>query len=252
MAGPDQPVVIHAVAVNHNTSSWTELLVRSLFAQNPDLPLDLTILDNASTDDMRGLRRSAAQLDVPIVQMGFTTQTANNSHGQILRDFVLDPARQGASHLLFLDADVCFSQRNTVQRLLETLDRDKDAFGAGPRMSWDGETELPAHVAANPALYETRLHPCCALVRNTPIFRRVIREIGLSCATYLWADQAQYLDTFELMTMVMRTHGLHHVIADAMVLHAFAVSYPNDWESLLPEKERRRDAWLTRFRAGSS
>jgi hypothetical protein len=243
--------MIHAVVANHNTSPWTELLVRSLFARHRNLPIDLTIVDNASTDDMDGLRRATEQLGVPIVQSGFTTRTEHNSHGEILQRFVLDPARERASHLLFLDADVCFTRANTIQRLLDALDEDEAAFGAGPRMSWDGETELPADVAGNPALYTARLHPCCALVRNTPVFRGVVQEIGLSCATYLWADRTQYLDTFELMTMVMRTHGQHHVIADALVLHAFAVSYANDWGAMLPEKERRRDAWLARFRAGS-
>lgn len=245
----DRSVVIHAVTVNHNTSAWTELLLRSLFVQNPELRIDLTILDNASEDDTRALARAADRFGVPIIQSGFTTRTENNSHGEILRRFVLDPSHQQASHYLFLDADVCFTQTSTVRRLIDALDQDGAAFGAGPRMSWDGESELPTEVARNPALYEARLHPCCALVRNTPLFRRVVGAIGLSCVDYFWAERTQYLDTFELMTMVMRTHGLRHVIADALVMHAFAVSYPNDWESLLPEKERRRDRWLSHFGA---
>lgn len=244
-------MVIHAVTVNHNTSAWSELLLRSLFVHNRDVSIDLTIFDNASEDDRRALEQAADRFGVPIVQSGFTTRTDNNSHGEILRRFVLDPVHQHASHLLFLDADVCFTQPSTVRRLIDALEMDSTSFGAGPRMSWDGETELPIEVARNPALYETRLHPCCALVHNTPLFRRVVHEIGLSCVDYLWAERKQYLDTFELMTMVMRTHGLHHVIADALVMHAFAVSYPNDWESLLPEKERRRDRWLNHFRMQS-
>lgn len=244
-------MVIHAVTVNHNTSTWTELLIRSLAVQNPTVRIDLTVFDNASEDEMRALERSADDFGVRIVQSGLTTHTENNSHGEILQRFVLDPSHQHASHFLSLDADVCFTQVNTIQRLLDALQRDDAAFGAGPRMSWDGESELPTDVASNPAIYERRLHPCCALVRNTPVFRRVVQEVGLSCVKYLWADREQYLDTFELMTMVMRTHKLHHVIADALISHAFAVSYPNDWESLLPEKERRRDAWLARFRAES-
>ncbi len=242
---------IHAVAVNHNTTAYTELMLRSLFAQNPSMPLTVTIYDNDSDDSaeaMKALRGFAARMDVPILRSGFTTRTTHNSHGEVLRRFALDPARATADYLLFLDADVCFTQPRTLRALLDALTGDETAFGAGPRMSWDGETELPAAVAANPALYVNRLHPCCALVRNTPLFRRVVEAVGLSAVSYHWAERSEYLDTFELMTRVMGTHGQRHVIADALVMHAFAVSYPDESAPLLPEKHRRRDEWLTRFR----
>lgn len=240
---------IRAAVVNHNTSPWTELAVRSLYAQDPELNITLTIYDNTSTDDQTSLRRAADELGVPIVASGFTTETLNNSHGEILRRFVLDPANADCSYFLFLDTDVCLTQPGTIQRLIDALLTHEDAFGAGPRMSWDGETETPQERerAERSGLYETRLHPCCALVRNTPLFRRVVEEVGLSCVSYLWAESSQYLDTFELMTRVMRTHGLRHVIADALVMHAFGVSYPNAWENTLPAKVARRDEWLARL-----
>lgn len=63
------------------------------------------------------------------------------------------------------------------------------------------------------------------------------------------AEGDVYLDTFELMTRVMRTHGQHHlVVEEAMILHAFAVSYPHESSALLPEKSARRDRWLTIMR----
>lgn len=246
---------IRAVVVNHNTSAWTELAVRSLFVQNDGLDLVLSIYDNSSSDDMAGLRDAAEQFNMPIVQSGFTTQTTHNSHGEVLRNFVLDPAHEDCSYFLFLDADVCFTQQGTVARLVEALGEDERAFGAGPRMSWDGETVTPAErklAERNPALYESRLHPCCALIRNTPVFRWIVEEIGLSCASILWAENDAYLDTCELMTRVMRTHGFHHLIVDTLVMHAFGVSYPNEWEGSLPEKHARRDAWLARMRSAGS
>jgi hypothetical protein len=239
---------IHAVVVNHNTSSWTELVVRSLFAQHPDLTVELTVYDNASTDDSAGLRRAAERYGVPIVQSGFRTQTLNNSHGEVLRSFVLDAAQAECPYLLFLDTDVCFTRPGTLAGLLAALESDALAFGAGPRMSWDGETEQP-ELGDNDQLYVARLHPCCALVRNTPLFRCVVEDVGMSCATYHWAERNEYLDTFTLLTKVLRTHGRHHVIADELVMHAFGVSYPNSWEATVPAKEARRDAWLARFRA---
>jgi hypothetical protein len=245
-------VSIHAVAVNHNTTAYMELMLRSLYAQNSDLPLSVTVFDNDSDDDaaaMQALRSFAGRMGVPILRSGFSPRTTQNSHGEVLRRFALDPARATADYLLFLDADVCFTQAGTLRRMLDALAGDETAFGAGPRMSWDGVTELPAAVAANPALYVNRLHPCCALVRTTPLFRRVVEAVGFSAVSYHWAERSEYLDTFELMTRVMGTHGQHHVIADALVMHAFAVSYPDESAPLLPEKHRRRDEWLARFRA---
>src|SRR5262245_42552964 len=126
---------IEAVSVNHNTSPYMELMLRSLFARHaPGLDLRLTVFDNASDDDDAGLRAYAARRGVPIVPSGFTTQSRNNSHGEILRRFVLD--RPDCSHYLFLDADVCFIQDDTLPTMLGELAAAGDAFGIGPRLSW--------------------------------------------------------------------------------------------------------------------
>ena len=34
--------------------------------------------------------------------------------------------------------------------------------------------------------------PCCALIKNTDLFRRVVRDIGLSCVKYLRAEAGSY------------------------------------------------------------
>ncbi len=239
---------IRAVTVNHNPSSYMELMLRSLFARHvPDFDLAVTVFDNASKDNMSGLWVYAQRMGVPIVQSGFTTRTRNNSHGEVLRRFVLE--RPNCTYYLFLDADVCFVQDNTLDVMLRELEQNERAFGIGPRMSWDGVTELPEEVRHNPDLYEARLHPCCALVKNTEVFRRVVEEVGLSCVNYLWADGDEYLDTFKLMTRVMRTHGLRHIISSRMVLHFFAVSY--DWgpQQFREQKARQRDVLLQELRA---
>lgn len=240
---------IAAVLVNHNTSAFSELAIRSLYVQNPGLELTLTVYDNGSTDDRGGLLKAAEAYGVRVVQSGFPISTPGNSHGEVLRRFVLDPANRQADHLLFLDADICFTRPGTISTLINTLSAHPDAFGAGPRMSWDGETPMAPDLSDNPGIYLNRLHPCCALIKNTPIFRSVTEHIGLSCARLLYADHDDFLDTFELMTRVMRTHGLRHVIADdALIMHAFAVSYPDESSALLPQKEQRRDQWLAVMR----
>lgn len=240
---------IAAVLVNHNTSTFSELAIRSLFVQNPDLDLKLTVYDNASVDDRGGMLSAAGTYGAQVLQSGFPISTPGNSHGEILRRFVLDPANEQADQLLFLDADICFTRPGTITTLLTVLSKHPDAFGVGPRMSWDGETPMPTTLSDNPNLYVNRLHPCCALIANTPVFRSVVDHIGLSCARMLYADHEDYLDTFELMTKVMRTHQLRHVIADdALIMHAFAVSYPDESSALIPQKAQRRDRWLTIMR----
>jgi hypothetical protein len=240
---------IEAVTVNHNTSRYMELMLRSLFARHPKgLDLSLTLFDNASTDDMSKLIAFAGSKGIPIIQSGFTTDTVNNSHGEILSRFVLD--HPDCSHYLFLDADVCFLEDNTIGVMLEELENSVDAFGIGPRMSWDGVEEIPQDVRkANPDICDARLHPCCALVKNTPLFRTAVKEIGLTCVKVLWANEEVYLDTFKLMTKVMKTHGLRHLISAKMVLHFFCVSYP--WEPTehwREAKDQRRDELLAGLR----
>src|SRR5687768_3536648 len=94
---------IAAVTVNHNTSLYTELMLRSLFATHPSvgaLGLSLTVLDNASEDDTSHLLEYASEVGVPVIPSGFTTHTKHNSHGENLRRFVLDHAEP--THYLFL------------------------------------------------------------------------------------------------------------------------------------------------------
>jgi hypothetical protein len=240
---------IEAVTVNHNTSRYMELMLRSLFAHHPgQLDLSLSVLDNASTDDMSELKAYVQSKGLSIEQTGFTTNTRNNTHGEILGKFVLD--HPDCTYYLFLDADVCFLEDNTIGTMLQELEDREDVFGIGPRMSWDGAVEIPPDARKeNPDICDARLHPCCALIKNTPLFRLVVKEVGLSSAKYLSAEGEEILDTFKLMTRVMKTHGLKHVISSRMVLHFFCVSYL--WEPTKhwnEAKAKRRDELLSKYR----
>lgn len=72
----------------------------------------------------------------------------------------------------------------------------------------------------------------------------------VSCAKFLWADHEEYLETFKLMTKVMNTHGLRHIIASPLVIHFFSTSYSWDEEKVKQIKSNHRDAMLEKFRAG--
>ncbi len=240
---------IEAVTVNHNTSRYMELMLRSLFTHHPgDINLSLTVLDNASTDDLSELKAYVESKGLSVEQTGFNTSTKNNSHGEILSRFVLN--HPDCTHYLFLDADICFLEENTLGTLLKELEERKDAFGIGPRMSSDGAEEIPKDARRdNPDICDARLHPCCALVKNTPLFRLVVKEVGLSSAKVLLAEGEEIFDTFKLMTRVMKTHGLKHVISSRMVLHFFCVSYI--WEPTKhwnEAKAKRRDELLSEYR----
>jgi hypothetical protein len=239
---------IEAVTVNHNTSRYMELMLRSLYAtHSADLSLSLALYDNASQDDTAALVAFGQTRSILMEQSGFTTETLNNSHGEILRRFVLEHPDCG--YYLFLDADVCFVQCDTIFTMMRELEEDPEAFAIGPRLSWDGRRDLPEEVhTKNPDIYSARLHPCCALVRNTEGFRRVVQEVGFSTVSVHWAERDEYLDTFKLMTKVMRTHGYHHLTSSAMVIHFFCASYEWDPEPMMEEKARRRDELLERLR----
>jgi len=235
---------IQSVVVNHNTSKYTELMLRSLFARHPsDLDMSIIILDNNSQDDRTQLESCARRKDVPIIPSGYEIKMKWNSHGEILSKFVLE--HPNCTYYLFLDADTCFIEDNTIDTMIEELEKDANAFGTAPRITSNGDTEIePVYWEK---IYASRLHPCCALVKNTAVFRDVIGAIGLSCVQYLWAEGEEYLDTFELASKVMKTHGKRHLLSSKMVLHFFSVSY--DWEPqpVMKHKTELRDKYLEKL-----
>jgi hypothetical protein len=241
-----QPFIQAAVA-NHNTSAYTELMIRSLAATHTVMPrFSLCVYDNDSTDDTSALQAYAEQVGVQVFPSGFSLNTEHNSHGDVMRSFVR--SNPDCDYYLFLDSDVVFVQPDTIPGMLSELDADPYAFGAAPLMSWDGIQPYP-EVFDNQDVYTARLHPCCALVKNTPIFRNVVEEVGLGCAKMLWAEREEYFDTFKLMTKVMKTHGLHHIVTSQIVIHFFSVSYEWDTEDIKQTKEGWRDALLADYRS---
>ncbi|MGE5222206.1 MAG: hypothetical protein ACM3PY_07205 [Omnitrophica WOR_2 bacterium] len=236
---------IQAVAVNHNTSGYSELLLRSLFTHHPDeLDISVTVYDNDSQDDRSSLDDFASTRGIPILPSGFAIQTKWNSHGEVLSRFVQEHPE--SSYLLFLDTDVCFLENDTLPMMLEELQKDEKAFGINPRITSNAESEIPREYWS--VVYNSRLHPCCALVKNTDIFQRVVKEVGLSCIQYLWARGEEYFDTFRLMTQVMKTHGFQAIRSTTMVQHFFSVSYAWESQAVMNAKAELRDRLLKEYR----
>jgi hypothetical protein len=241
---------IAAATVNHNTSAYMELMLRSFFQTHAttQLSIELTVFDNTSTDETENLAAYLHSQHLQLTLSGWHIDTHGNSHGHIFRDFVL--SHPNCTHYLFLDPDVVFIQNDTIVVMLHELETSSSRlFGIGPRLSWDGVQEIPLSVRQdNPDICDARLHPCCALIQNTPTFRNIVEAIGLSCATHHWADKDEFLDTFKLMTRVMQTHNLRHQLASVLVRHFFCVSYDWDSQELRDQKAKIRDQLLQEFR----
>lgn len=251
---------IECVVVNHNTSLFTELAVRSLLATHSALKLAITVMDNGSQDDTNALVAYTAAQGIPFLQTGFGLKTRDNTHGEVLREFILSHA--DADYYLLLDADICFVQENTLLTMQNELDAE-DVFAVQARMSWDGEQPMPGegwHISeGNPmfirfalggepitdeplvnasessGVLQPRCHPGCALVKNTPVVRRVVEHIGLSTAWVFGETQPMhgFYDTFGLACQVMKTHEQRYILSSAMVQHFFCVSYDPagmDWK----------------------
>ena len=221
-------------------------MLRSLFAKHtPSLDLAITVFDNGSQDDVTELEAYTGARGIRLLPSGFELDTKWKSHGEVLSRFVLD--HPDCVYYLFLDSDICFVKEDTINTMIQELEQDRTAFGIAPRISSSsGRTEIAKEYRE--LIYDTRLHPCCALVKNSEVFRQVVQEIGLSCVKRLKATDEEYLDTFQLMTMVMKTHGYRHIISSKMVLHFFSVSYDWEPEHVMEGKARRRDALLEEFR----
>jgi hypothetical protein len=254
-----EAVRIEACVINHNTSEFTELAVRSLVATHAawmrDRTVRLTVVDNHSSDDgLQDLKNACRELNVTFELSRWPAATAQgldteqgpvNTHGDVLRDFVV--GHEAATHFLFLDTDVYFLDRGTVTTMLAELANQSDVWAVQARFAWAEEARGPGSslllkpgptqqirasidgAIAGPFTgpYKPRCHPAVALVANTAVFRKVADIIGLSPAVLIAADPAVagFADTFGLASLVMHTHGLRYALSEMTVGHYFGISY---------------------------
>ncbi|NKB66331.1 MAG: hypothetical protein GKR89_04670 [Candidatus Latescibacteria bacterium] len=277
---------LNIVLVNNNTSIYAELAARSFFAMHGEREdIRFTIMDNSSQDETTVLKAYAKSAAIDFRQSGLdATQTKVNSHGEVLRQFVMDNPE--CSYYLLLDADICFIKPNTVDTLIKELNEHNDIwavqarsrrataplFGpAPPTVRQDISQYRNRELADQKKLYlhcstkpkpptgtstpwveppkinvreldeegrrqplttlvgspKPRCQPCCTLVRNTPVFRRVADRIGFSSAWMFEnaVEGAGIYDTMALMTAVMTTHQQVYLVSSCGVMHFWKVSY---------------------------
>ena len=253
---------IYGVTVNHNTSHFVELMLRTLFLTNNlnDIHFTMTVLDNQSNDPHRDeLCAYLAEQRVAFVQTGFDTGIAAEKHGVAFTNLVADHPE--CSHYLFLDADMWFIEPNTIPTMAQELaDAPSSTFANQARIlgyyagrvieGRDGIPGTGAFDAQTPpaATFWDRIYaqvivprcsPVCSLVANTPVFRRVVETVGLSPAYGFRVGEVLFYDTFSLMTEVMASHDQHFIISSKTINHFTQTAYMPEHR---PPKDR--DCWL--------
>lgn len=155
--------MIQAVVVNHNTSMFTELSLRSFVTTNDCSDVRITVVDNGSTDDGFGpLLRAAESVGASLVRSRWPIVEHNvNTHGDGLRDFVLG-AQPDTEAFLLLNADVAFIEPGSLQCIRQELDADPDAWAVRARFDWSEDHYGPGGSldvsAGTPVEVRTEVH----------------------------------------------------------------------------------------------
>ncbi len=239
---------IRAVTVNHNTSHFVELMLRTLFMLHSaeTFRLSVAVLDNASDDEqLPALKKYLDAQNIPFQQTGFDATIAVEKHGLALEAFVQNNA--DATHFLFLDSDIWFIERDTIRTMFDELNAaGENVFANQARIAGyyadriiEGRDGIPG--AADEyafvttfdhreyvATKMTRCSPVCTLVKNTPLFRRLVETIGLTPAQRFQFRAAQYFDTFALMTHVMATHRQNFIVSSKTINHFTQATYMSE------------------------
>jgi hypothetical protein len=266
----DTPPRIYAVTVNHGTSQFVELMLRTLFLTNDlaGLDFEMTVLDNQSADPHAdSLRTYLSEQRIALVQTGFDTGVAAEKHGAALANFIRD--RPECTHYLFLDADIWFMEPDTLSTMLDELRGAPGApFANQARIHGyyagrviEGCEGIPGARAADgqPPQSATfgersyiqtivpRCSPVCSLVANTSEFRRVVETLGLAPAYRFGVESVAFHDTFSLMTQVMATHGQPFIVSSKTIQHFTQAAYMPEHRAV---KDRDCGLLLNELRAG--
>lgn len=236
------------VTVNHNTSQYVELMLRTLFLTDDlaGMPFAMTVLDNHSDDPhVDALRAYLDARGIAFVQTGFDREIAAAKHGVALASFIRD--HPACTHYLFLDADMWFFEPQTLTTMLDELAAAPvDIFGVQARIcgyyagrviegqngiagASDATAQPPQPVTVDDRAYTEvvmpRCSPVCSLIANTPVFRTVVAAVGLAPARRLGVDSVVFYDTFSLMTTVLRTHQQDFLVSGKTVNHFTQTTY---------------------------
>ena len=125
--------MINAVLVNNNTSVFAELAARSFYSMHGEREdVRFTIVDNSSQDRTDELEAYARSSDIQFRQSGYVASEQQvNSHGEVLRQFVME--HQDCDYYLLLDADLCFIMPDSVDTLVNEISDYDDVWAIHAR-----------------------------------------------------------------------------------------------------------------------
>ena len=247
-----QVPVVEAAIINHNTSLFAELALRSLLASVEDgdqnCDLRITVVDNHSTDDLDALVDTAKDKGAQFERSRWPASEATfNTHGDVLRDFVL--ARRDADFYLLVDSDIDFETPAALQTMLAELQEDASLWAVQARFSsveskdegssldiwagrpfevtlenwsWDETSRVPVS-----GVIHRRCHPGATLVRNSELFQGVANRIGFSSLVVIAGDSdvGGFYDTFAMASAAMEAAGYRYDLSQARAHHFFMANY---------------------------
>ena len=145
---------VAAIIINHNTSRFAEIALRSLrlAAERANVDVRVTVVDNHSSDDTVALHAAIEECGAswelsrwPAGKQALTT------HGDVLRDFVL--ARPEAPAFLFADSDICFHEPDAIAVMLEELNEMSDVWAVQARLLTNKLTDPSNYLEVGPASF---------------------------------------------------------------------------------------------------
>lgn len=246
-----EKISIHAVTVNHNTSRYTELMLRSFFRLNDlsEFDFKVTVLDNNSNDpyifDFKEYLKSS---NSTFQSTRFDNSVSADKHGMAFEKYILE--NRNCDYYLFLDSDMWFVEKDTIPQMVREIKETGDdifaiqarIFGYYAKEVIEGKDGKIGHTFADSVdfnmvvkdkqyvakVQHERCSPVCCVVKNSPLFHSIVENIGLTPAIVLRDDALRYYDTFGLMTYTMRAVGKKHCVSSKTVNHFTETSYKSD------------------------
>lgn len=174
---------VEAIIVSWNARDFLEECLTSLFRETPGLSLEVTVVDNDSSDG------TAAMVEARFPRVRLVRNERNlgyaAANNRVLRQIL---EKGAADYILLLNADAVVRER-AVERLVEVLERSPEAAGAAPALVLPGgrfQTGaggfLPTfRSGASYFLFYSRLFPGKArgLFIHQPHFAKKGREVRL-------------------------------------------------------------------------
>src|SRR5574337_484409 len=113
---------VSIILVNYNSSALLRQCLRSIYEQTREIPFEIIVVDNASSDNSRQIVRSefsSVQLIESSVNLGFSR--GNNLGASLAKGM----------YLLFLNTDTILFE-NSMKLLADFLDEHPDIGAVGP------------------------------------------------------------------------------------------------------------------------